>query len=103
MFFLDPLFDKNLFDAFYAYQFCQLIRQTSESMNKEVISVNQEMEKINRLVFIKLMLRHFDTETSWRYKPSRLLMCLMILLSITLILRRLVQWTIMSSSSSLYR
>lgn len=70
MFFLDPLFDKNLFDAFYAYQFCQLIRQTSESMNKEVISVNQEMEKINRLVFIKLMLRHFDTETSWRYKPS---------------------------------
>lgn len=53
MFFLDPLFDKNLFDAFYAYQFCHLIRHTSKSMNKEVISINQEMErKINRLVFI---------------------------------------------------
>lgn len=53
MFFLDPLFDKNLFDAFYAYQFCHLKRHTSESMNKEVISINQEMErKINRLVFI---------------------------------------------------
>lgn len=51
--FLDPLFDKNLFDAFYAYQFCHLIRHTSKSMNKEVISINQEMErKINRLVFI---------------------------------------------------